>query len=88
MPVAGLQAGFRGPGKVELVIDPGVRAAEIQNPEELVAVRVHGFDAELVADLADPDLRLAQGLLASASGRPLDRPNLQVGLVPGQRLDA
>src|SRR6202043_3551423 len=85
--VGRFQASDGGGREVELVIHARVVPPEVEEAEELVPARIDGFEPDLVADLADPDLRQAKRLLRLSSAGVLDRPDLQIRPVPRGGLD-
>ena len=58
---------------------------EVQEAEEPVAVGVDRFDLDLVPRFPHTDLGQTQGFFGVASAGRLNRADLQVGLIPGQR---
>ena len=85
--VAGLEADFGAGRDLDGVVDVGVRAAEIEEPEEAAPLGVHGLDPDLVAHLRHADLRQAERLFGAAARGLLDGADLEDRLVRGGGLD-
>src|SRR5262249_15612000 len=64
--VARLEAQFGGSGEKHFVVHSRVADSKVEEAEEAVPVRIHRFDADLVVDFSDADLRFMERFVRAA----------------------